>query len=215
MNKINNDRKIVVFIILCILTLIAVISAATYAFFSAVVASGQYITGSTGLDANSLSLTISQESVGTGKLIPQLDTAVQSAVANASGKGSCIDDDGNTVCKVYSIVVTNQSSVKMKVSGTLDLVASGMPNLKWAIGTSANSGFPTPENAYYPKSYNSLGEVTLEAKNFANNSKTYYVVIWISEQNSLQADSGAFVGTVSFMGYTSDATQGITSTFNG
>lgn len=215
----KNSNKIITIAIICVLTLIAAIAGATYAFFSFNVSSGKYITGSTGLDENTLKLDIVQLSQGNGKLIPQVDSGIQKAASGSSGKGTCIDGNTNTVCKVYSITITNQSSVRLNVEGKLDLIAEEMPNLKWARGTSATTGFPTPAGAYNSKEEKKLSDDILEPFGFEGNSKTYYVVIWISERTDLQGDTGLFSGTVSFSAYVEDVdggqVQGVTSAFRG
>jgi len=211
--KIN--KKVLFIIIIAISTLIVAIAGATYAFFSVYVTSEEYMYGSSGYDPNSLKLEIAQVSVGSGNMIPLVDSTLQSLVANSSGNGSCLDNRGNTVCKVYSITITNQSKIKMSVAGTLNLSAPDMPNLKWAKGTSATSGFPTPTGAYYTKSDINIADVSLEANGFSGNSATFYIAIWISEKPEAQGDHGTFVGTVTFSGYTGDIENGVTSAFGG
>ena len=215
----NNNNKIIFIAIIAVLTLVAAIAGVTYAFFSVAISSGQYITGTTGLDNDSLKLEVRQLSAGTGKLIPLVDDNVQNIASGNGGNDTCIDSNNNTRCKVYSITISNESEVKMNVTGTLTLTAPDMPNLKWAKGTSATTGFPTPTGEYYTKSEVNLADDTLEAKNKNGDSKTYYIVVWISDQNSVQNDSGKFKGTVNFQAYVTDGNgnnyQGITSTFGG
>lgn len=222
----KENKKLTTIIICCILTLIAAIAGATYAYFSIRITSNEYITGTTGVDADSLKLDIVLESSGTGKLIPQIDSTIEGAASGSSGKDKCIDSNDNTVCKVYSITIINQSPYKMNVTGKLQLFANyiegiedSMPNLKWALGKSATTGFPTPSGAYYTKNDTYLGDTALEASGFEGDRKTFYVAIWISESNDVQTDTGQFTGSVSFDGYViSDdgiKNQGITSTFGG
>ena len=215
--NIKNNNKILLIAIVGVISLIAAISGATYAFFAARTLSNEYIQGSSGLDGNSLKLDIVQLSDGVDVMMPLEDTSVQSIASGASGKGTCINSDNNTVCKVYSITITNMSKVKLKVTGTLKLIADDMPNIKWAKGTSATTGFPTPSGAYYNKNQTALSEETLEATGFSGNSRIYYVVVWVSEQNTAQSDDGTFVGEVSFNAYTIDGNgneiEGVTSTF--
>lgn len=204
------NKKLFIIIIIAISTLIVAIAGATYAFFSVYVTSNEYIYGSSGYDANSLKLYIVQVSNGNGNMIPLGDSSLQSLVSN-----SCLDTRGNTVCKVYSITVTNQSKIKMNVAGTLSLVATDMPNLKWAKGTSATTGFPTPSGAYYTKNDINFADVLLEADGFTGNSATFYIAVWISELPEAQSDNGTFVGTVTFSGYVGDVESGVTSAFGG
>ena len=87
-----------------------------------------------------------------------------------------------------------------------------MPNLKWATGTSATAGFDgTSTTTVHPKTDTSLAS-NVELAGGA--SKSYFIVVWISETGAAQTDSGTFTGTVTFNGYSTSGTtvSGITST---
>ena len=213
----NNDGKGITLITIGILTIIVAIAGATFAFFQ-VTATNNNITGESAYVANNLELKVTLSSTAaTGKLVPQLEKTgttniLQKAVTGATGKGSCIDANGNTICKVYTITVTNKTSTKFYVTGTLSLVAANMPNLKWATGTSATAGFDgTSTTTVHPKNYTSLVS-NVELAGGA--SKSYFIVVWISETGAAQTDSGNFTGTVTFNGYSTSGTtvSGITST---
>ena len=213
----NNDGKGITLITVGILTIIVAIAGATFAFFQ-VTATNNNITGESAYVANNLELKVTLSSTAaTGKLVPQLEKTgttniLQKAVTGATGKGSCIDANGNTICKVYTITVTNKTSTKFYVTGTLSLVAENMPNLKWATGTSATAGFDgTSTTTVHPKNYTSLVS-NVELAGGA--SKSYFIVVWISETGAAQTDSGNFTGTVTFNGYSTSGTtvSGITST---
>lgn len=228
-NEVNNEikenfeenNKLMFLSLVGVLTLIVAIAGTTYAYFSVTATNNNVITGSSAYDEGALSVVVTQESDGTGKLVPQLDAAIQSAVTGATGKGSCIDANGNTICKVYSITITNNSNVALKVTGKLELTANSMTNLKWTKGTSDTGGFPTSSSGpFYPVSTTSLSDDSLTAStDNSGKSKTYYVVIWISEINSSQTDKNDFSGVVTFDGYISggDGTKvnGISSTIRG
>lgn len=228
-NEVNNEikenfeknNKLMFLSLVGVLTLIVAIAGTTYAYFSVTATNNNVITGSSAYDEGALSVVVTQESDGTGKLVPQLDAAIQSAVTGSTGKGSCVDANDNTICKVYSITITNNSNVALNVTGKLELTANSMTNLKWAKGTSATSGFPANSSGpFYPVSTTSLSDDSLTAStSTSGNSKTYYVVIWISETNSSQDDKNDFSGVVTFDGYISggDGTKvnGISSTIRG
>ena len=216
----KKESKIMFFSLLGVLTLITAIAGATYAYFSATATNNNVIKGESAYDANALKLEVTQVSAGEGKLVPQLNSAIQKAVEGASGKGSCIDANGNTICKVYSIKITNNSNVALNVSGTLTLTATNMTNLRWAKGTGATAGFPTPAGTYNTVSTTALADTALSSvADTTNNNKTFYVVIWISETNTAQEDKNAFSGVVTFNGYIqgddSQVVNGITSTIRG
>lgn len=215
--KKNNDSKGITLITVGILTIIVAIAGATFAFFQ-VTATNNNITGESAYKADNLELKVTLSSTtATGKLVPQLEKTgttniLQKAVTGATGKGSCIDANGNTICKVYTITVTNKTSTKFYVTGTLSLVAENMPNLKWATGTSATAGFDgTSTTTVHPKTDTSLAS-NVELAGGA--SKSYFIVVWISETGEAQTDSGTFTGTVTFNGYSTSGTtvSGVTST---
>ena len=216
----KKESKIMFFSLLGVLTLITAIAGATYAYFSATATNNNLIKGESAYDANALKLEVTQVCAGEGKLVPQLNSAIQKAVEGASGKGSCIDANGNTICKVYSIKITNNSNVALNVSGTLTLTATNMTNLRGAKGTGATTGFPTPAGTYNTVSTTALADTALSSvADTTNNNKTFYVVIWISETNTAQEDKNAFSGVVTFNGYIqgddSQVVNGITSTIRG
>ena len=110
----NNDGKGITLITVGILTIIVAIAGATFAFFQ-VTATNNNITGESAYVANNLELKVTLSSTAaTGKLVPQLEKTgttniLQKAVTGATGKGSCIDENVNTICKVYTITVTNKT----------------------------------------------------------------------------------------------------------
>lgn len=209
----NNDFKGIAFISVGILTIVVAIAGATYAWFAVSATNNNVVSGESGYTASALTLTVTHStnsSVGTKKLIPQKDTAIQKAVTGASGKGACVDANGNAICKVYTITVKNNTTTQYYVDGTFTLKADSMPNLKWTKGTSATAGFPSPTGTYNTKANTGLvSDVVLAG----GASASYYVVVWISEANAAQTDSGTFTGTVTFTGSNAaGSSTGITST---
>ena len=219
LEKEKNDFKGITFISIGILTIVVAIAGSTYAWFAVSISSDDntatknIMQGESGYTASPLSLTITHNtssSVGTKKLIPQTDAAIQKAVTGASGKGACVDANGNAICKVYTITVKNNTTTQYYVDGTFTLTADSMPNLKWTKGTSDAVGFPTPSGTYNDKSTTTLVSDAVLA---GGASVSYYVVVWISEKGGPQTDSGTFTGTVSFTGSNAAGTNtGITST---
>lgn len=224
--------KVLLLAIIAILSLIAAIAGGTYAFFSATARSGQYLQGGSAQKNNTLVLEVKQVSAGVGKMMPIEDATIQSSVTGATGKGSCIDNTGNTLCKVYSIKITNTSENKINIQGNLNLTASTIPNLKWAKGTTATTGFPTSNSGPFYSSFNTyvtntstttqtthLVDDVLNSTKKSGDSKTYYVAIWLSSTASAQTDKGSYTGRVSFDAYIEGnngvKVQGITSTFMG
>lgn len=218
MNGINNnveyeekdtERKGISFSVLIILTLVVAIAGSTYAFFSVSVTDSS-ITGSSAYNARSFELTVTHlTSAASGKLIPQLDSAINTAVNTTN---NCKDARGNTVCQLYQVTVKNVSEVTYYISGTFTLNAETMDNIKWAVASS-RTGFDTA--AKNAKTVTTLVNITSATQLAPQGSQTYYIVVWISETGASQTDSGTFTGTITFNGHSSttgDAASGITST---
>ena len=201
----ENNGKGMFYGVIGVATLIVAIIGATFAYFTATASNTSTIAG----NAASVGLTLSVEKVSNGDkgLVPQLETALSSAMKGVDGAGtgvdSCIDANGNTVCQVYKITVGNTGTAEAKLTGTLDLTKGSVTNLKWATVTGWGSN-PAAQGA---KADNKLVEnVTISG----SGSEEYYVVIWIEETNAAQEDSGGFSGTVAFNA--ADG-SGVTSTF--
>lgn len=216
MNKKNNDEKSISFVLVGILTIVVAIAGSTYAFFSASVSNNTVISGESAYVATPFTLAIDKIYPTTSgkKLIPQLGSAINSAVSN-----NCIDGNGNAICMVYKITITNKASTPYYVTAKLNLtVPSTMTHLKWASSTSQGSGYSTSgyastANNIFDPSSTALTTLYLGAN---NTSLTRYVVFWIQEMNEAQYDSGTFNATVTVDGYStntvSESTKGISST---
>lgn len=217
--KMTKNRGGSFYLLMGILTLVMAIAGSTYAYFAvSATSNGNEITGSSAFDDAGLKIEISQISTGTGKLVPQLGSAIQKAYTGTGGN-TCVDQNGNTICKAYSIKVTNESAVKLNVEGTFTLTAAQMNNLKWAIGTNAST-YPTATASHFSKTDTALGTTALEASsNTTGNNHTYYIIVWIEEINDVQTDQKDFTGVVNFVGYITgsddETVNGITSTIRG
>lgn len=213
LEKEKNDFKGITFISIGILTIVVAIAGATYAWFAVSATNTNVVSGESGYKDTTLILTVddsTKTSVGSKSLIPQKDSAIQSAVTGDDDNGPCVDANGNAICKVYTITVKNNTTTTYYVDGTFALTADGMPHLKWAKGTSATAGFPSPSGTYNTKATTTLVN---DVKLTGGASASYYVVVWISEANAAQTDSGRFTGTVTFTGSNAaGSSTGITST---
>lgn len=225
MDKKNNDGKGISLVLVGILTIVIAIAGSTFAFFSVTASNTNKITGSSAYSASSLTLTVEllyPTSANKDKqLVPQLGTAINTAT-NTTNK--CVDGNGNAVCRVYKIDVSNKTSMPYYVTTKLNLtVPSTMEHLKWASSTSPNSGYNTTgydSSKTDIKSPSNTGAnlqtTLLSAQGTSGATATYYVVFWIQETGSAQTDSGTFNATVEVNGYSSStassANQGITST---
>ena len=201
----ENNGKGIFYGVIGVATLIVAIIGATFAYFTATADDNNTIQGSAA--TVKLGLTVQKVSHGNKGLVPQLETALSSAMKGVddagTGEDSCVDANGNTVCQVYKITVNNSGTGDAKLNGTLALEKGSVTNLKWATVT----GWGTDPVAGGAKDDNNLDtNVTVTG----GGSKEYYVVIWIEEKDAPQEDTGNFTGTVTF-----DAAggEGVTSTF--
>ena len=182
----RSSRKLIIFEIVCVALIIGLIGY-TYSFFNVTATNDSVIYGEAA--SVNLSLTVEKLAPSTNKgLVPQLDQYITSAVIGRNG--SCVDDNNNNVCQVYKITVTN-SGASVHVNGTLTLSAKNNPNLKWAIISGTTN--PTLVSSVNPYSYVKLTENELYN---SNESKDYYIVLWISETGTIQTDQGGFSGVV-------------------
>lgn len=201
----ENNGKGIFYGVIGVATLIVAIIGATFAYFTATADNNNTIQGSAA--TVKLGLTVQKVSHGKKGLVPQLGTALSSAmkgVDNAgTGEDSCVDANGNTVCQVYKITVNNSGTGDAKLNGTLALEKGSVTNLKWATVT----GWGTDPVAQGAKGDNNLDtNVTVTG----GGNKEYYVVIWIEEKEAPQDDTGNFTGTVTF---NAAGGEGVTSTF--
>ena len=182
----RSSRKLIIFEIVCVSLIIGLIGY-TYSFFNVTATNDSVIYGEAA--SVNLSLEVEKLAPSTNKgLVPQLDQYITSAVIGRNG--SCVDDNNNNVCQVYKITVTN-SGASVYVNGRLNLDAKNNPNLKWAIISGTTN--PTLVSNVNPYSYVKLIENELYN---SNESKDYYIVIWISETGIIQTDQGGFSGVV-------------------
>ena len=187
--KNNGSRKLIIFEIACVILMITLIGY-TYSYFNVTATNDTVITG----QAASLSLKLTVTKVAPSNnngLVPQLDSAITNAVIGRNG--SCIDDNNNSICQVYQITVKNTSSSAISVNGKVKLNAGNNPNLKWA----QISGTTSPTLVSSINTYSVVNLTSNELYN-ANETKNYYIVIWISETGIVQSDTGNFTGVVTF-----------------
>ena len=209
----KNERKGqgTFYMIIAMLTLVVAIVGATFAYFSLQASDENTIKGNAAQAG--LSLEVRKVSVdASGDLVPLDETLLEKAIKGDSATGSqmCVDKNGNTVCQVYEVKVTNEGSAATAINGSLTLSAETITNLKWQIMTDQSTPvtdtgqFKTTDDTELAKND------TVEAN---PGTKTYYIMIWIDEIESPQNDSdtGAFTGVVSF---TSADGSGVTGTFS-
>ena len=220
----ENNGKGIFYGVIGVATLIVAIIGATFAYFTAT-ASNNTVTG-TAAQAG-LELEVKQTSTGAGDMVPQLTSTIATAVTGTDSK-SCVDGNGNTVCKVYSVTLTNTGSSAVTVSGTITFTGGTFANLKWGKADAA-TGFTATNSNYVamgatpitdivdPTKTGGAAVTTLQASGQADNSMTFYIIVYIDETGNKQddTDTGTFTGTITFNSASADgtSTSGLTSTF--
>ena len=212
----NRKGPGVFYAVVGVATLVVAIIGATFAYFSASTTNKTDVTGSTASGA-SLSMAITRVSdAGTAaNMIPMLTTDLQKGVTGTESK-SCIDANGNTVCQVYKITVTNGSAdIGINVKGTMNL-ASTAKNMKWEVLTDAT----TVKADGTPVAQGTDGVIVANQALAKTGSQDFYLVVWLEETNEAQDtdDAGkSFTGTVTFNGVNDDGSEskGITAKFKG
>ena len=123
----NNGRGIF-YGVIGVATLVVAIIGATFAYFTATATNATNITGnmatvSFGLRVNKV--TTADEKLG--GMIPMSNSMVEAAVKGNGKKDTadtqqiCVDDNGNAVCQIYKISVTNNGTAGMFLDGYVAL----------------------------------------------------------------------------------------------
>ena len=207
----NNNGKGIFYGVIGVATLVVAIIGATFAYFSATATNDTVIQG----NAAQIGLNLEVEKVSTDAaagLIPMNDADVSKGLKGdaATSNKMCVDKNGNTVCQVYQITVTNNGTATAVVNGTLNITGATFANLKWQLLNGTESDSLTTTTTYNP-----ISTTTLDtgASLTASGSKTYFVMIWISNLSSDQstADTGSFTGSVTF---NSADGAGVSATFS-
>ena len=205
----NNNGKGIFYGVIGVATLVVAIIGATFAYFTATATNDNTIAGS----AAKVGLNLAVEKVTTaasGDLIPldQESPADEAQLPLAlKATPSCVDANGNTVCQVYKIKVTNNGNSTAVLSGTLTITGATFQNLKWTTLDDATT--------YSDGTINPISATQLEDSVSLNGSasKEYFIAIWIEETGAEQntTDTGSFTGSVTFNTAGGD---GVTATFS-
>ena len=127
MNEQKNNGRGIFYGVIGIATLVVAIVGATFAYFTASADNANTITGN--MASVSLSLNVAKVTSGVANdasgLIPMSNGMVEAAVNN---RVPCQDDNGNVVCQIYKITLTNPSTAGQFVDGYVALKGgSGEP----------------------------------------------------------------------------------------
>lgn len=120
MNEQKNNGRGVFYGVIGVATLVVAIIGATFAYFTATNGANNVFTGnmatiSFGLEVVKVT-TVDEEK---GGMIPMSNTMVEEALT--ANDNICVDDNGNAVCQVYRIDVTNTGTATLFLDGYVTL----------------------------------------------------------------------------------------------
>lgn len=191
---------------------IVFIIGGTYAYYSYKNSASGGITGDMALADAKLTVERIVPEGNDLALVPLIDSHLDNALKGTGGVSSCIDGNSNLSCEVYKIVIKNTGTANLQLNGTVTLVASGegnvFHNLKWE--TIEN---PTTRKSQYLTNGMGISSLEENLKLASGDSKTYYIAVWLSENNKDQreTDKGTFGGMVNFADSNG---QGVTAVFH-
>ena len=206
--KNNTNKSGLIYAIVGVAVLIVAVAGSAYAYYSATATDTSTVKGTAGGGA-APTLTVKKESNASGNLVP-IDKTAETLTKGAKGWNktsnavntswnaaqSCTDKNGNTVCQVYSVTVKNNSNTSVIYDISLtDLHGTKAPNLD-AVKMASNISV-TSETSI--KGVNK-GICTTASVAGGGTSTACYFMVFITNLNSPQTDSGAFTGTVKAVG---------------
>ena len=118
--KHNNNGRGIFYGVIGVATLVVAIIGATFAYFTASKTNNNVITGNAASITFGLKVERAEYNDATSGLIPMSNSMVETAVNNTDNN-VCVDDNGNSVCQVYKITVTNTSTASMFLDGYVTL----------------------------------------------------------------------------------------------
>lgn len=206
--KNNTNKSGLIYAIVGVAVLIVAVAGSAYAYYSATAADTSTVKGTAGGGA-APTLTVKKESTASGNLVP-IDKTVETLTKGAKGWNtasnavntawnaaqSCTDKNGNTVCQVYSVTVKNNSNTSVIYDISLTALSGAKtPNLD-AVKMASNISVTSATSI---KGVNK-GICTTTSVAGGGTSTACYFMVFITNLNSAQTDSGAFTGTVTAVG---------------
>lgn len=206
--KNNTNKSGLIYAIVGVAVLIVAVAGSAYAYYSATATDKDTVKGTAGGGA-APTLTVKKESNASGNLVP-IDKTVETLTKGAKGWNtasnavntawnatqSCTDKNGNTVCQVYSVTVKNNSNTSVIYDITLTALSGAKtPNLD-AVKMASNISVTSVTSI---KGVNK-GICTTTSVAGGGTSTACYFMVFITNLNSVQTDSGAFTGTVTAVG---------------
>ena len=191
MNEQKNNGRGIFYGVIGVATLVVAIIGATFAYFTAT-AGNNVITGN--MASVSLSLDVSKVTTvdeTKGGMIPMSNNMINAALDNDKNQ-VCVDDNGNAVCQIYKITITNDSSAAQFVDGYVALRGgSGIEptDVKGMTGVISSTG---GEAGTYAYTGNAL-------KDAAGNTYGGTTMRWVQVWN--EGDDVATSGTLTGKGF--------------
>ena len=161
MNNENKKGRGIFYGVIGVATLVVAIIGATFAYFTATQTNDNTITG----NAASINFGLDVERAETtdqtnGGLIPMSNTMVEKAV---SAETPCKDDNGNSVCQIYKITLTNQSSASMFLDGYVTLTNATATGTSTDDTSATNTTMRWAQVFKSGETYSTGGTTTLNA----------------------------------------------------
>lgn len=206
--KNNTNKSGLIYAIVGVAVLIVAVAGSAYAYYSATATDTSTVKGTAGGGA-APTLTVKKESNASGNLVP-IEKTVETLTKGAKGWNktsnavntawnaaqSCTDKNGNTVCQVYSVTVKNNSNTSVIYDISLTALSGAKtPNLD-AVKMASNISVASVTSI---KGVNK-GICTTSSIAGGGTSTACYFMVFITNLNSAQTDSGAFTGTVTAVG---------------
>ena len=189
-----------IYAVVGVAVLIVAVAGSAYAYYAATATANLSGTAA----GAGLSLTVNKVSTGaSGNLIPidadttTLTNAAKGWTGSAIGTSwnasyACKDKNGYSVCQIYEVKLTNNSSVAMNFNiGVTALSGTNTPNID--VVKMASNISVTSATSIKGSDSGIANNVAVSAN---GTSSTYYIMVFIKNLTSAQTDNGAFSGTV-------------------
>ena len=217
--KKNRDMRNITLSIVGVLVLIAVVSGGTYAFYAFSASNNTAVSGSAAKASGQYGMTVTKMAPSSTNttLVPQLTAALPSAIIGTGGN-KCVDGNGNTVCLIYKIDLTNSTTASFAYKLNFKITngaSSKFTNLKFAeLPAASYSATQASGIAAVTATSATTTDAQLKTGTLTTSGDTVYMIIWLFEPNSEQAstDYGTFTGTISLVDSVSGQAR-LTSTF--
>lgn len=206
--KNNTNKSGLIYAIVGVAVLIVAVAGSAYAYYSATATDTSTVKGTAGGGA-APTLTVKKESNASGNLVP-IDKTAETLTKGAKGWNktsnavntswnaaqSCTDKNGNTVCQVYSVTVKNNSNTPVIYDISLTALSGAKTQNLDAVKMASNISVTSVTSI---KGVDK-GICTTASVAGGSTSTACYFMVFITNLNSAQTDSGAFTGTVTAVG---------------